>query len=438
MGENAGMMTRMAVSALLLAFLVAPRTQDAQETEMPGITARLAYARQSAGILRVGVLLRNATATQFRGKAPILYAQAALLDAKTKKKQFILKDAKGHLLAGPTSDWGNGGRWTPLLDPTTDTLFWMDFDAVPPGSKVSIQIPMLQPFDDVAVEEGAATAPAASSVPPLQASVVSATRGDGQVKVRIKILNPGKGPVSAGRNIYYEDVSLFDPQTKTLYSLMKDTEGTFVAQPVSDGDHGGRWFLQKAIPGQTFMNLTFQAPPDSVSQVDVIIPWFAPLEGVTLSGAGGATSGGTAVEAKSLDIAGALKDLHAEVTDQQIKVNLAADLLFDFNQADIKPAAEPSLDKLATVLKSTPGAKVRVEGHTDGKGSDAYNQPLSEQRARNVAQWLTTHANLTAGAVQSQGFGKTKPIAPNTRPDGTDDPDGRAKNRRVEIIITRQ
>ena len=267
---------------------------------------------------------------------------------------------------------------------------------------------------------------------------MSATRADGEVKVRVKIVNPGKSPVSGGRNIYYQDVSLFEPETKKLYSLMKDSEGTFVAQPVSDGDHGGRWFLQKAAPGQTFMNLTFQAPPDSVTQVDLIIPWFAPLEGVALSGAGGAASGGTAVEGKSLDVAGALKDLHAEVTDQQIKVNLAADLLFDFNKADIKPAAEPSLDKLAAVLKSTPGAKVRVEGHTDGKGTDAYNQPLSEQRAHTVAQWLTTHANLPAGAVQSQGFGKTKPIAPNTRPDGTDDPEGRARNRRVEIIIARQ
>ena len=111
-------------------------------------------------------------------------------------------------------------------------------------------------------------------------------------------------------------------------SLLKDTEGTYEAQPVSDADHGGRWFLQKAVPGQSFMNLTFQAPPDTVKQVDVIIPWFAPLEAVALSGAGGSASAGSAVTGKALDMEGALRELHAEVTGQQIKVNLAADLLF--------------------------------------------------------------------------------------------------------------
>ncbi len=95
---------------------------------------------------------------------------------------------------------------------------------------------------------------------------------------------------------------------------------------------------------------------------------------------------------RSTELERALKDLGAEVTPQEIKVNLSADLLFDFDKSEIKPMAEPELMKVATVLESYPNAQVNVEGHTDGKGSDAYNQPLSERRAAVVAQWLATHA----------------------------------------------
>ncbi len=427
-------------SCLLATWIVPAAAQDAQDTQMQGVTARLAFARQSNGLLRVGIVLKNTGAKEMIAGEPIAYSNVVLLDAKSRKKQFALKDAKGHYLAGPTSDWNNGGRWVPHLEPHLETLFWFYFDAVPAGSTVSIQVPQLQPFDDVVIQEGPLTAAdsALSAAPLLQASVMSATRADGQVKVRLKIANPGKAPVTSGRNVYYEDAFIFDPQSKQMYSVMKDTEGSYDAMPVSDRDHGGRWFLQKAVPGQTFMNLTFQAPPDTVTQVDVIIPWFAPLQAVQLSGEGGAASAGSAVAGKALDMQGALRDLHAEVTGQQIKVNLAADLLFDFDKAEIKPGAEPTLDKVVTVLKASPGASLSVEGHTDGKGTDAYNVPLSEKRAVNVAQWLASRANLPAASVRTKGWGKSKPIAPNATPDGSDDPEGRAKNRRVEIIVTRQ
>jgi outer membrane protein OmpA-like peptidoglycan-associated protein len=169
----------------------------------------------------------------------------------------------------------------------------------------------------------------------------------------------------------------------------------------------------------------------------VIVPWFGPFEAVTIVGEGGAADSGIAVAGRATDLERALKDLNAEVTAQQVKVNLSADLLFDFDKADVKPAADPELMKVATVLKSYPNAKVAIEGHTDGKGNDAYNQTLSEKRAVNVAQWLKTHADLNGANVTTRGWGRTRPIAPNTKPDGSDDPDGRAKNRRVEITVTK-
>ena len=78
---------------------------------------------------------------------------------------------------------------------------------------------------------------------------------------------------------------------------------------------------------------------------------------------------------------------------------------------------------------------MRIEGHTDGKGSPPYNQKLSVRRADAVKTWLLRQADLKKIHFVTAGFGATRPVAPNTKPDGSDDPDGRQKNRRVELII---
>jgi outer membrane protein OmpA-like peptidoglycan-associated protein len=78
---------------------------------------------------------------------------------------------------------------------------------------------------------------------------------------------------------------------------------------------------------------------------------------------------------------------------------------------------------------------VTIEGHTDARGADAYNQTLSEQRAASVKQWLVANAQVSGATISTRGWGKSKPAAHNTKPDGSDDPDGRAKNRRVQVIL---
>lgn len=139
------------------------------------------------------------------------------------------------------------------------------------------------------------------------------------------------------------------------------------------------------------------------------------------------------VEGAVLDLKGALRDLGAKVTEQEIRIELAADVLFDFDKADLRKEARPSLEKVATVLKGYPKAAGTVEGHTDAKGNDQLNQKLSERRAQTVQKWLA--ANGVTTRLSTRGFGRTKPVAPNTKPDGKDDPEGRQKNRRVEITV---
>jgi len=79
---------------------------------------------------------------------------------------------------------------------------------------------------------------------------------------------------------------------------------------------------------------------------------------------------------------------------------------------------------------------VEIDGHTDSKGSDAYNIKLSEERARSVMDYLT-QKGISADRMVAHGFGKSKPIAPNQKEDGNDNPTGRQLNRRVELKITK-
>ena len=129
----------------------------------------------------------------------------------------------------------------------------------------------------------------------------------------------------------------------------------------------------------------------------------------------------------------ALKDLRAHATDTEIQIELSSDVLFDFDKSDLRPVAIPSLLKVVTVMQSYPAYLCTIGGHTDAKGGKDYNQKLSERRANSVKIWLVGHG--ASNQMNTQGFGDTKPVAPNTKPDGSDNPDGRQKNRRVEITL---
>ncbi|MBM4315705.1 MAG: OmpA family protein [Deltaproteobacteria bacterium] len=408
----------------------------AEETEIPGVTAELGFARQYNGVLHLGIRLRNTGDKEAATGKPIPFGKIVLADAKAAKKYSPLKGADGRYLAGPVSDWSDGGRWFPLIPAKSEILLWVLFDAVPQGASLSIQVPLMFPFEGVAASEQPATAKeVGSALPPLRASFVSAARSAGQLKVRLKVTHPGKQKVQ-GLPLRYADAYAFDPASKRKYPVLKDQAGIYLAQPISDNGDGGRfWYAYVEPGGQALVSLTFQPPPDTVRAVDIMIPLLEPFENIPVAGEGGAGAAGIATAGKSQDLEGALKELNAEVTAQEIKVQLRSDLLFDFDKAEIKKEAAPVLEKVALVLRSNPGAKVLVEGHTDGVGKDSYNKALSEKRAAVTARWLIAASGIPASQVQTRGWGKTRPVAHNTKPDGADDPEGRAKNRRVEIII---
>ena len=135
------------------------------------------------------------------------------------------------------------------------------------------------------------------------------------------------------------------------------------------------------------------------------------------------------------NIGGKVLDLRMKETDTEIRIELAADVLFDFDKADIRRDAGNALKQVGDIIKEKAKGGVRIEGHTDSKGSDAYNQKLSERRANSVRDWLVKNEGLKNVRFSTTGFGAKKPAVSNTKPNGSDDPEGRQKNRRVEIVI---
>jgi outer membrane protein OmpA-like peptidoglycan-associated protein len=131
-----------------------------------------------------------------------------------------------------------------------------------------------------------------------------------------------------------------------------------------------------------------------------------------------------------------LEDLGAKVVGQQLTIDLAADVLFDFDKYTLRPVANDTLRKVGQVAASYPNSPLLIEGHTDAKGTHPYNMKLSENRAVAVKNWLVGNASIAGSRITTQGWGETKPVAPNKKPDGSDDPEGRQKNRRVEIVLT--
>jgi outer membrane protein OmpA-like peptidoglycan-associated protein len=128
--------------------------------------------------------------------------------------------------------------------------------------------------------------------------------------------------------------------------------------------------------------------------------------------------------------------LTVEESPRQVRVYLAADVLFDFDKATIRLDAAKTLHQVADIIRAKSKGVVRVEGYADSKGNAAYNIRLSEQRAASVKKWLVSREGLGT-AMTTLGFGAANPVAPNAKPDGSDDPVGRQQNRRVEIVISK-
>jgi OmpA-OmpF porin, OOP family len=132
----------------------------------------------------------------------------------------------------------------------------------------------------------------------------------------------------------------------------------------------------------------------------------------------------------------ASRGLDAREEDAGVVLYLPTIYLFPFGKSEVDTPARAQLKEIASLLVEPmlAGRRITVEGHADGVGSRRYNVALSEARARAVMAVL--EANGVAGQrLHSRAYGKDRPLEPNRRADGTDNPDGRARNRRVALVI---
>jgi outer membrane protein OmpA-like peptidoglycan-associated protein len=141
-----------------------------------------------------------------------------------------------------------------------------------------------------------------------------------------------------------------------------------------------------------------------------------------------------ALQQKELELEKARQEIQ-QAGARSMSINLSGDVLFDYDKAALKPAAEESLKKVAVVLSLFPDSTVVVEGYTDSKGPKSVNVQLSRERALAVKDWLVKNGGVSSTAISAKGFGEQNPVASNANADGSDNPVGRAKNRRVSIIV---
>jgi outer membrane protein OmpA-like peptidoglycan-associated protein len=154
--------------------------------------------------------------------------------------------------------------------------------------------------------------------------------------------------------------------------------------------------------------------------------------GAIIGAAVGGTTGaviGRKMDKQAEEMKQVLGDAEVKRVGEGIVVEFKEKILFAFNSSDLGPNSQAGLGKLTEVLQKYPDTNIEVIGHTDDKGSDAYNQTLSEKRAASVATYLKGRG-ISSARITTQGKGETDPKVAN------DTDANRAENRRVEFVIT--
>ena len=156
-------------------------------------------------------------------------------------------------------------------------------------------------------------------------------------------------------------------------------------------------------------------------------------QGAVLGGTVGGVIGGVIgnkMDKQAREIEQALPGAEVERVNEGIKVTLTEQIVnFGYDSSALSATAQSNLDKLAKVLKDNPDTNINIYGHTDSRGTEAYNQSLSERRANSVRQYLISKG-ISSTRLFAMGVGESEPVATNN----TDA--GRAENRRVEFAIT--
>ena len=256
--------------------------------------------------------------------------------------------------------------------------------------------------------------------------------GEQDIALQFELFNGTKQtvePYDLGIGLIERDFKLVDIPRATAYDVQQQTgfDGR-----VSDNQY------EKIAPGSaaTITAVLTAPPPDATKlwfMTDVLLPVEVPIQP-----AGSPALADDPVLTSPRNDEPYVNTLicksegaEGESSDRAVEIKLPSDVLFEFGKSELTPAARAALDGVEDQIGSAEGM-ITIEGHTDAVGDDPSNQLLSEARAASVQAAL--QERLGSGSTfNAVGFGESRPVAPNTNPDGSDNPDGRAQNRRVEI-----
>lgn len=174
------------------------------------------------------------------------------------------------------------------------------------------------------------------------------------------------------------------------------------------------------------------APPAPAAPAEVAAPVAPPPPAVPSAATTRPAAAAVARDGQNFTI-NASGPLRIVGSETQYDILLPADVLFDFDEADLRPEAGPLLAQLREHFRTHRADQVHVSGHTDSVGEDQYNFRLSNRRAASVCGWLRRETALqTTNCI---GRGEQEPTAPNANPDGSDNPLNRQLNRRVQLRV---
>ena len=149
--------------------------------------------------------------------------------------------------------------------------------------------------------------------------------------------------------------------------------------------------------------------------------------GAAVGGAAGAYIGNY-MDKQAAEMQRDLEGAEVQRIGEGIKITFDSGILFDIDKSDLRPVSQTNLAELAKILNKYPDTNILIEGHTDNTGTDDYNMTLSKDRAQSVAFYLAT-LEVKSARFSTAGYGETQPIVMN------DTPEGRQKNRRVDIAV---
>ena len=149
-----------------------------------------------------------------------------------------------------------------------------------------------------------------------------------------------------------------------------------------------------------------------------------------LAAVGGAAGAfiGNYMDKQAAEMQRDLEGAEVQRIGEGIKITFDSGILFDIDKSDLRPVSQTNLAELAKILNKYPDTNILVEGHTDNTGSDDHNMTLSKDRAQAVALYMAT-LDVKSARFSTAGYGETQPIVTN------DTPEGRQKNRRVDIAV---